>query len=68
MKVRNIKNSLWRRAVRLDSRNKMRRVKMLRTQKGTEEQLYLAAICAKLDEKSMKFATRQIKNKNYEKL
>ena len=63
MKVRNIENHLWRRSIRLDSRNKKRRIKMLRNQRGTEEQLYLAAICVKLDEKSMKFATSQIKNK-----
>lgn len=66
MKIRNIKDKLWKRHIVQDAQNKKRRLKMLHTQSGTTEQLELARVCVKIDEHLMKYATKQIK-KQYEK-
>ena len=63
MKLCDIDDRIWWRHIRLDSINKRRRLKLLRTGKGTDEQLQLAAVCIKLDNSLMKYATKQIKSK-----
>lgn len=61
MKIRKIKNSIWKKHIKTDALNKKRRLKMLHTQSGTFEQLELARACVKIDEHLMKYATKQIK-------
>lgn len=60
MKVRDIENRIWKRHILADSRNRRARLKMLRSGRGTEEQLELARVCEKLDRYFMKYATRQL--------
>lgn len=50
MKIRNVKHTILKRHLRLDARNKRHSLKMLRTGKGTEEQLEMAPTCIKLDD------------------
>lgn len=61
MKIRKIKDRIWKKHITIDSLNKKRRLKMLHTQSGTFEQLELARACVKIDEHLMKYATKQIK-------
>lgn len=63
MKLRDIDDRIWWRHIHLDSINKRKRLKLLRTGNGTDEQLQLAAVCIKLDNSLMKYATKQIKSK-----
>lgn len=60
MKIRKIKNHIWKKHIKTDALNKKRRLQMLRKNKETEEQLLLASACVKLDEYFMKWTTKQM--------
>ena len=60
MKVRDVKDRVWKRHILLDSRNRRARLKMLRLGNGTPEQLELARVCEKIDRSLMKYATKQL--------
>lgn len=60
MKIKDIKDSIIKGEIRLETNNRKKRRKMLKTRKcghkrATEEQLYLAKICIKLDTDNIKF-------------
>ena len=58
MKIRKVKNQIIRRHLRLDAKNSKRELKLLRRQKGTQEQLELYEICIPLNKWLMKVGTQ----------
>jgi hypothetical protein len=58
MKIKDIKSRIIRKSLRITARNIKLRKKIIRLQKGTEEQIELAKICIILDKRSLKFSTR----------
>lgn len=58
MKIREVKNQIIRRHLRLDAKNNKRELKLLRLQKGTPEQLELYKICMPLNKWLMKVDTQ----------
>lgn len=65
MKIKDIKDPIIKGEIRLATNNRRNRRKMLKTGKcghkmATEEQLYLAKICIKLDTNNIKFLEEQL--------
>lgn len=58
MKIRKVKNQIIRRHLRLDAKNNKRKLKLLRLQKGTPEQLELYKICIPLNKWLMRVDTQ----------
>ena len=58
MKIRNIKNSILRKHLRLDAINKRNSERMLRTGNGTPEQLEMCVYCIKIDKMLMRYETK----------
>ena len=63
MKIRLVRDRLWRSHIRRNVKNRRMRTRMLRAGSGTDEQLALCRICIPLDTRSIKDATLAVRQK-----